>query len=258
MNLLMRVRDKCLLEIRAGYTTTQQWWDHMWSTLFNMELTSTTETILLESVQESATTMIRGTGAPLLWGKAEKAETFQPSEDKSHQCVQIPEGRVQKGWRQTLFSVPSDRIRDSGHELKHLRFRLNIRKHFFFAVRMMEDWHTLLKNVVASSSLEKDIQKLPEHGPELSDICGPAWEVVLNQMINGLFQPQSFWFYNSNKTSWIIHFYSKWSFFKEPQQVLEAKHFLPSHIYRKEFWGLMFLKDLENSYEISTMTRFKK
>lgn len=205
---------------------------------------------------EKNTTM---TGALLLWGKGEKAGTFQPNEDKSHKCVQISEGRVQKGWRQTLFSVPNERTKVSGHELKHLRIPLNIRKHFFFAVRMMESWYRLLKNVVVSSSLEKDIQKLPGQGPELSDVCGPAWEVVLNQMIsNGLFQSQSFWFYDIKQMFWIIYLHSKWSSFKEPQQVSEAKHFLLSQIYKKEFWVLLFLKDLENCYEISMITHFKK
>lgn len=49
------------------------------------------------------------TAAPLLWGEAEKAVTAQPGETEaqggSHpSCPQIPEGRVQRGWIQALFS----------------------------------------------------------------------------------------------------------------------------------------------------------
>ena len=49
-----------------------------------------------------------GTGASLLWGKAERAGTVQPREEKaqggSYQCIKILEGRVQRRQRQALFS----------------------------------------------------------------------------------------------------------------------------------------------------------
>ncbi|KFQ06178.1 hypothetical protein N329_09713, partial [Haliaeetus albicilla] len=38
-------------------------------------------------------------------------------------------------------------------KLKHMRFPLNIRKHFF-TVRMTEPWHRLPREVVESPSLE--------------------------------------------------------------------------------------------------------
>jgi len=44
--------------------------------------------------------------------------------------------------------VPSDRTRDNGHTLKHRRFPLNIRKHFF-PVRVTEHWHRLPRKIVS-------------------------------------------------------------------------------------------------------------
>jgi len=58
---------------------------------------------------------------------------------------------MQRGRSQALFR--GDRTGGNGHQLKHRRLCLNIRKHFF-TVRVSEDWHRLPGEGVESPSLE--------------------------------------------------------------------------------------------------------
>jgi len=69
-------------------------------------------------------------------------------------CINAWVGRQEEEDRTRLFSMASsDRIRNNGHKLKHRKFCLNIRRHFF-TVRVVEHWHKFTREVVACLSLK--------------------------------------------------------------------------------------------------------
>ncbi|KAK4832384.1 hypothetical protein QYF61_022239 [Mycteria americana] len=87
--------------------------------------------------------------------EAEGAGTVQPREEKAQGNIISLYKYLKKRFiedRDRLFSVvTSDRTRGNGHNLKHRRFHLNIRKHFF-TVKVTE--HGLPRDVVESYSME--------------------------------------------------------------------------------------------------------
>ncbi|PKU40124.1 hypothetical protein llap_9573 [Limosa lapponica baueri] len=99
-----------------------------------------------------------GTGASHIWGKAGRAGTAQPGEEKDWGADLINVYKYLKGGckddRARLFLVvPSDGTRGSRHNLKHMRSPLNIRKHFV-SVQVIKHWHRLPREVVESPPLE--------------------------------------------------------------------------------------------------------
>ncbi|GAB0180739.1 hypothetical protein GRJ2_000539200 [Grus japonensis] len=82
-----------------------------------------------------------GLGASLLRGKAERAGTVQPREEKAQGDLINVYKYLKRGCKEDgarVFSVvPSARTRGNGHNLKHWRFPLNISK-YFAPVRVTE------------------------------------------------------------------------------------------------------------------------
>lgn len=74
------------------------------------------------------------TGASLLWRKAGRARTVLPGDEKAqegtYQCVQTPEGRVQKTEPGSFWWGPVTGPKAMGTNWNR-RFPLSIRKHFF-------------------------------------------------------------------------------------------------------------------------------
>jgi len=79
--------------------------------------------------------MIRGLGAPLLRGKAERVGAVQPGEEKAvgrPYCSLSPlKGAYKKDGDRLFSRACCNRTRGNGFKVKEGRFRLDIRKKFF-------------------------------------------------------------------------------------------------------------------------------
>lgn len=82
-----------------------------------------------------------GTGTSPLWGKAERVETVQSKEEKAQRgCYQhfnistfgykFPKRNCWDDGDRLLVMVPSDKARNNGHKLEHIKFHLSVRKRF--------------------------------------------------------------------------------------------------------------------------------
>lgn len=76
-----------------------------------------------------------GTGASVLWGKAERAGTVQRGKEKAQEHLMkvhnYLEGRCKEDRPRLFPVVPRVRTRGNGHKWKHRMFPLNVRQRFW-------------------------------------------------------------------------------------------------------------------------------
>lgn len=124
---------------------------------------------------------VKGTGASHPWEKAKTAGNVQSGEeeaqDRSHQCVQIPEGRVQRVWS-WVGSLESSPV--TGQEPSNTGGSVWTPENAFSTVRVTEHWHGFSREAVELSSLEI-----------LSKCLDVVLGIGVDQMPSrGTFQPQ--------------------------------------------------------------------
>lgn len=103
----------------------------------------------------------------------------------------LNEGCNKEGVRLSSL-MPSNRIRDHGHKLKHRRLPVNIRKHFF-TMRVTKHWHRVPREAAESPSLEVFKNHVDTVQNTLIYLCVPPWAGRFEQLSSrGPCQSQAF------------------------------------------------------------------
>ncbi|KAK4814469.1 LOW QUALITY PROTEIN: hypothetical protein QYF61_018987 [Mycteria americana] len=109
---------------------------------------------ILERVQRRATNMIKGLERLLYEERLRAPQLFSSEKRRLREDLINVYKYLNGGAKRTEPRYFSGvQTRGNGHKLKHRRFHLNIRKHFF-TVRVTEHWHRLPREVVEPPSLE--------------------------------------------------------------------------------------------------------
>jgi len=141
---------------RGFYPSTLLFWDPTWRPACSSGALSTGQTWTCWSGAKGGHKTDPRTGAPLLWGQAERVGAVQPGEEKAPwrpwSSLAVPEGAYKKAGEGHFTRAWSDRTGANGFRLEEGRFRLDIRKRFF-TLRVVRPWPRLPREAVAAPSV---------------------------------------------------------------------------------------------------------